>query len=291
MKIEELALSFVPNLEPRAIVHLLELFGDAGAIYACSEAELVSRAGLRADIARSIASGTGLDAAAKELKHCESEGVTVLCASQEGYPNRLRYTSDYPHIIYMVGDVSLADSPSVISLVGERESMSSYANKMVLRTIEQLADLMPEVVIVGMLEGAVDGLALRYAVNCGMRAIGVATVPLAQMTVESGRHLATEILEAGGAIVSQVGVMSAADRDIYSASERIVAGMCDAMVIVECGQMLDIARCADSYGRTLCAVPGRATDSMSWGANRMIASGLAQMVCTGRDIAEILEQS
>ena len=54
MKIEDLALSFVRGLTPRAVAYLLEHFGSAEALFAASEAELIQRAELRADIARNI---------------------------------------------------------------------------------------------------------------------------------------------------------------------------------------------------------------------------------------------
>ena len=291
MKIEDLALSFVPNLEPRAIAHLLEIFGDAEAIYASSEAELMSRAGLRVDIAKRLAAGIGLEAAKREEKHCYEQGVSILCSSDVEYPKRLKFTSDYPHIIYIVGEQSLLDSSVLISLVGEPQSMSSYGERMVMRIIEQIAELMPEAVIVGMLEGCVDSLAMRYALNCGLRVIALATSPLGQLSIEGGRCLADEILGMGGAVVSQAGLYSAEEVNRYGAAERLVAGLCDAVVVVECGMVPEVARCADSYGRLLCAVPGRATDSMSWGANRMISSMMAHMVCSGKDIVELLEEN
>ena len=43
-------------------------------------------------------------------------------------------------------------------------------------------------------------------------------------------------------------------------------------------------RLADGYNRTLMAVPGRATDFASAGANLLIRTQRAQMVCTGEDI-------
>ena len=63
MKIEDIALSLVPNLVPQAAAHLLESFGSAEAIDAATESELISKAALRADIARKIAEGYGLNQA------------------------------------------------------------------------------------------------------------------------------------------------------------------------------------------------------------------------------------
>lgn len=290
MKLEDLALTFVPNLTHQAIGHLLEVFGSAEAIYSSSEAELTTRGALRGDIARMIAAGAGLESARKEVELCERAGIDVISSSESRYPNRMRYTADYPHIIYMVGDDALANSSLLVAITGERGQISAYGNKMVIKLIEQLADIMPEVVIVGMLDSCVDSLAMRYALNCGLRVVAVASAPLSQLSAQAGRHLADEILEAGGTLLSEVGVMSAVKDDIYSANERLVAALCDGVVIVESGEISNIARCTESYSRTLMTLPGRATDAMSWGTNRMIATSMAQMVCSGRDIFKILEE-
>lgn len=290
MKLEDLALTFVPNLTHQAIGHLLEVFGSAEAIYSSSEAELTTRGALRGDIARMIAAGAGLESARKEVELCERAGIDVISSSESHYPNRMRYTADYPHIIYMVGDDALPNSSLLVAITGERGQISAYGNKMVIKLIEQLADIMPEVVIVGMLDSCVDSLAMRYALNCGLRVVAVTSAPLSQLSAQAGRHLADEILEAGGTLLSEVGVMSAVKDDIYSANERLVAALCDGVVIVESGEISNIARCTESYSRTLMALPGRATDAMSWGANRMIATSMAQMVCSGRDIFKILEE-
>lgn len=190
----------------------------------------------------------------------------------------------------MVGDDALPNSSLLVAITGERGQISAYGNKMVIRLIEQLADIMPEVVIVGMLDSCVDSLAMRYALNCGLRVVAVASAPLSQLSAQAGRHLADEILEAGGAIISELGVMSAVVDDRQSADERLVAALSDGVVVIESGEIPNIARCADSYSRSLMALPGRANDAMSWGTNRMIATSMAQMVCSERDIFKILEE-
>ncbi len=290
MKFEDLALTFVPKLTHQAVGHLIERFGSAEQVYAVSEAELVSKGALRSDIASLIASGVGKESARKEIEVCQRAGVRIVSSSDDSYPNRMRYTADYPHIIYMVGDDALPNSSLLVAITGERGQISAYGNKMVIKLIEQLADIMPEVVIVGMLDSCVDSLAMRYALNCGLRVVAVASAPLSQLSAQAGRHLADEILEAGGTLLSELGVMSAVKDDIYSANERLVAALCDGVVIVESGEISNIARCTESYSRTLMALPGRATDAMSWGTNRMIATSMAQMVCSGRDIFKILEE-
>ena len=288
MKNEDLALSFERGLSPRGVVHLLEQFGSAEAVYLASEAELINRAELRADIARNIVKRATFSAAKREAALCKDRGIEVVASTDSAYPEQLRFMADYPHIIYMVGNSSLLASGKLCALVGERDSISSYGEKMVYRLLEQIADIAPEVVVVGALEGGVDGVALRCAHHFGLRCIGVTDSPLSQIVPQSCERIAAEILDSGGALLSEVGVHSAVVDTEHAAHHRIIAGLCGAVVVVEGSKVPQVAKFADGYGRTLFAVPGRVTDPMSSGTNAMISSSMAQMVCTGRDILEQL---
>lgn len=288
MKIEDLALSFVRGLTPRAVAYLLEHFGSAEALFAASEAELIQRAELRADIARNIVKRSTFSAAEREIVLCRERGIEVVASTDSTYPEQLRFVADYPHIIYMVGNTSLLTRGKLCAIMGERDSISSYGEKMVYRLLEQIADIAPEVVIVGALEGGADGVALRCAHHFGLRCIGVTDSPLSQIVPQSCERIAAEILDSGGALLSEVGVHSAVADEAYAAHHRIIAGLCGGVVVVEGSRVPEVAKFTDGYGRALFAVPGRVTDPMSSGANAMIASSMAQMVCTGRDIVEQL---
>ena len=278
MKIEDLALSFVRGLTPRAVVYLLDHFGSAEALFSASEAELTQRAVLRSDVARSIVKRDSFSLAERELKLCREMGIEVVASTD----------SIYPEPLYMVGNTSLLSSRMLCAIVGEQESISSYGEKMVYRLLEQIADIAPEVVIVGALEGGVDSVALRCAHHFGLRCIGVADSPLSQIVPQSCERIASEILDSGGALLSEVGVHSAVVDEAHTAHHRIIAGLCSGVVVVEGSKVPEVAKFTDGYGRTLFAVPGRVTDPMSSGTNAMIASSMAQMVCTGRDIVEQL---
>lgn len=288
MKIEDLALSFVRGLTPRAVAYLLEHFGSAEALFSASEAELTQRVELRSDIARRIVRRESFSAAERELKMCRERGIEVVASTDSIYPEQLRFMADYPHIIYIVGNTSLLSSRMLCAIMGERESISSYGEKMVYRLLEQIADIAPEVVIVGALEGGADAVALRCAHHFGLRCIGVTDSPLSQIVPQSCERIAAEILDSGGALLSEVGVHSAVVDAEHAAHHRIIAGLCGGVVVVEGSRVPEVAKFTDGYGRALFAVPGRVTDPMSSGANAMIASSMAQMVCTGRDIVEQL---
>lgn len=288
MKIEDVALSFVPNITPRVIAHLLEIFGSAEAIYSASESDLLHRAELREDIVRSIIKKDSFTRAEREIRSCEKSGIALLASTDSHYPEQLRFTADYPHIIYMVGDRSLINNTMLCALTGERESISSYGEKMAFRLLEQIAEIVPETVIVGALEGGVDAVALRAAQHFGLRCIGVSGSMLSHIEPSYCTRVAEEILDSGGLLISEIGSECKNFDTVGTAHHRVIAGLCSGVVVVEGSKVPDIARYADSYSRQLFALPGRVTDSMSWGANTMIASSMAQMVCSGRDIVEQL---
>ena len=289
MKIEDLALTFVPNLTPEATAALIAEFGDAQAVYAATSQALVARVGLREDIARAIEAKVGIDAARKEIEICKRGNIEIVAAVDGDYPNRLLYTHDYPHIIYMVGAREIVDCTMLCAFIGDDNNCSSYGSKMAVQLMEQMAELAPEVVVVGSLSSFMDRLVLRYAHINGLRSIGVTKYPLAQIPQDDGYYIAREILESGGALVSAVGVMSTAQGEPDSFRERLVAGLSDGVVVIEAAEIPSVAHYADSYGRCLMALPGRVTDIYSRGANRMIANSMAAMVYSAKDIVKQLD--
>ena len=100
MAIDDIALTLVPGLGVKGVVHLLEVFGTAQAIFAASADELAGRAELRPDVARSIAARKSHPEAERELRHCRRHGITPLASTDDAYPALLREIPDYPHVLY-----------------------------------------------------------------------------------------------------------------------------------------------------------------------------------------------
>ncbi|MBR0363242.1 MAG: DNA-protecting protein DprA, partial [Alistipes sp.] len=103
------------------------------------------------------------------------------------------------------------------------------------------------------------------------------------------RNLADEILRMGGAIVSELHSQTKQNGQLFIARNRIIAGLSMGTLVVESpasGGSLATADIADSYGRTVMALPGRITDTQSFGSNNLIRTGKARMVLTANDIIE-----
>lgn len=289
MLLESIALSFVPNLGVRGAVHLVECFGSAEAVYAASEADLIERADLRRDIAASIVQRKGFSEAERELAYCSRNGITPLCSSNEAYPRLLREIDDYPIVLYVCGDVSALSRPSV-AFVGTRK-MSAYGQRMCEELVSSLKAVVPDVSIVSGLAYGVDGASHRAALMAGATTVGVLANTLPSVMPVANERLAAEMVARGGALVTELNSQSKQNGRYFIPRNRIIAGLCAGVVVVESGESggsLSTAAFADGYNRQVMAVPGRASDSSSRGCNMLIRNRKAQLILSGEDIAREL---
>jgi len=103
--------------------------------------------------------------------------------------------------------------------------------------------------------------------------------------------VARDILDHGGALVTELHSQTRQNGTAYIARNRIIAGLSAGCIVVESpdsGGSLVTAHCADDYDRSVMAVPGRATDRMSAGSNHLIRNRKAQLVLTADDIVREL---
>ncbi len=286
MEIEDLALTFVPQLGVRGAAHLVELFGSAAAIYGATESELAERAELRPDIARSIVRKAGFSEAEREAKHCARHNICAIAATDADYPPLLRECADRPHVLYMCGDdVSVLQAP-MVSIVGTRR-MTTYGERMCNRIVARIAELCPDAVIVSGLAFGADAAAHRAAVSSGLRTVGVVANALPSIVPAQNSALARDMLARGGAVLSEINSQQRQNGTFYIPRNRIVAGLGHGLLVLESpadGGSLSTVRAADGYSRAVMALPGRAEDPMSAGTNHLIRTHAAQMVLSGDDV-------
>ena len=101
--------------------------------------------------------------------------------------------------------------------------------------------------------------------------------------------LAKEMIINGGGILTEFRKEIKPDRHNFPERNRIVAGMCDATIVIETGikgGSMITANLAYSYNRDVFAVPGKTTDSKSEGCNYLIQSNKAVLIRNGEDMIE-----
>lgn len=290
MTIEDIALQMTPGIGIKGAVHLLETFGDASRIFAATPDELVSQARLRPDVAEQILRRKSFSAAEKELNYCRRNQITVLASTDPEYPSLLREIPDYPHVIYIKGNPE-ALSMRCISIVGTREA-TPYGQTMCNRLVEGLAGQIPGLSIVSGLAFGIDVAAHRAALAAGAPTVAVIANPLPDVTPSQHAAVARDLLDHGGALVTEQHSQIRQNGTGYLARNRIIAGLSAGCIVIESpdgGGSLVTARCADEYNRTVMAVPGRATDPASRGTNHLIRNQKAQLVLSAQDVVEALQ--
>lgn len=287
MTLCDLALTMIPSLGVKGVARLLEHYASAEEIFSSSRSELVSRTGLRDDIAQRIVRGEGMRQAEREAEYCRRHGIRIAASTDAEYPQLLRQTCDYPHILYIMGSTE-ALGMRTLSMVGTRQISPSgqYACD---RLVGDLAARLPDLCIVSGLAYGIDAACHRAALAYGARTVAVVANALPGVTPAPHRRLADDIIARGGAIVSEMHSQAHRHGACFLARNRIIAAMSRGLVVVESpstGGSLATAAMADSYDRTVMALPGRFTDSTSRGTNNLIRNHKARLVMTADDIIE-----
>lgn len=289
MTIEDIALTMTPGVGTKGAVHLLETFGDSSRIFSATEQELIHEAQLRPDVARNIVRKAAFAQAEREVAYCRRNEIRAVASTDPEYPPLLRDTPDFPHVLYIRGNAD-ALSQRCVAVVGTRTS-STYGEAMCNNLIVGLAERVPRLCIVSGLAFGIDAAAHRAALATGAKTVAVLPNPLPDVTPGQHRALARDIVEQGGALVTELHSQVKQKGTFYLARNRIIAGVSAGCLVVEShdtGGSLFTAHCADSYDRTVMAVPGRATDRASSGTNHLIRNRKAQLVMSAGDIIDAL---
>ena len=230
---------------------MLEVFGTAQAIFAASADELAGRAELRPDVARSIAARKSHPEAERELRHCRRHGITPLASTDDAYPALLREIPDYPHVLYIKGNAEVL-SQRCLSMVGTRR-ISTYGQRLCDELVRGLTRI-PQVVVVSGLAFGVDVACHRAALAAGIPTVGVLANPLPDVTPAQHTSVALDMIERGGALISELHSQSKQRGTFYLARNRIIAGLSAGTVVIESpasGGSLATAHYADGYDRTV----------------------------------------
>ena len=284
--IYDIALTFVEQLGPRGAAHLIDRFGSAEAIFAADEQELLQRGELRSGIVKAILSRKALSCAEREMHHCQKYNIIPVAATSSAYPQRLRFISDPPHVIYVMGNVEVLHRQHILSIVGTRR-MTTYGERACNEIVEGVARQCPDAVIISGLAYGSDAAAHRAALVCNLPTVGVVANALPSIIPAANSALARDMIARGGAVLTEVSSQTPTNGNMYIPRNRIVAALADGLLVLESGSSggsLHTAKAADSYSRTVMALPGRATDAMSAGCNHLIHTGVAQLVASAEHL-------
>jgi len=268
---------------------LLRRVGSVESVFSRSEEEMAVVLGRRGGIADASYRQEICARAEREEVFVQANGIRPLFFTDDDYPQRLLDCDDAPVMLYAVGDTPL-DRMRTVAVVGTRHS-TAYGLEFTARLVRELAEMYGDIAIISGLAYGIDVAAHKAALREGLPTIGVMANALNTVYPAEHRDVAARMVKAGGMLMSEYTTSARIHRGFFLARNRIVAGLADAVVVVESdlrGGAMATARIASAYGHELFAVPGRATDTYSRGCLDLIARRMAMVVRGAGDIGEAL---
>ena len=223
-----------------------------------------------------------------ELRFMEEHRVRAITLNSDDYPQRLTECPDAPIILYYSGNADL-NQAKVISVVGTRQ-ITVYGQDLIRRFISELKRFCPQALIVSGLAYGVDINAHRQALENGYETVGVLAHGLDQIYPYRHRDTAAEMLNHGG-LLTEFMSQTNADKPNFVRRNRIVAGMADAVILVESaakGGGLITAEIAQSYDRSVFAFPGNVGQPFSEGCNNLIRDNGAALISNAQDFVKAM---
>src|SRR5205085_1451707 len=278
------ALNMTPGGGPRAAAKLLAGFGSAEGVFGALRSEL-ERLRLRPEAVESIALRDRHEEAARELERVrEIEGADVLVLDDGSYPQLLREIPDPPITLYVRGRWQESLEAPCVGVVGSRRC-STYGQNVAVMLARELAAR--GVTIVSGLARGVDAAAHRGALEAGGRTAAVLGTGIDEVYPRDHRRLAAEILEKGGALVTQFPLGTPPVAENFPYRNRIISGLSYGVIVVEASEnsgSLITARLALEQGREVYAVPGNITSGNSFGTNYLIKGAGAKLIQQWQDV-------
>lgn len=265
---------------------LLEAFGTGDSVYGAEEKhlEMVLEKG-RAEKLVEMRKTWDVD---REYERLQKKQISCVCTADEEYPERLRHIPDHPFCVYYKGQLPQTEKLAV-AVVGAREC-SDYGRFIAAELGKELGEAGVQV-ISGMARG-IDGVSQLAALNAGGESFAILGNGVDICYPRDNRPIYDRMLVQGG-ILSIYSPGTAPKPQLFPPRNRIVSGLADVLVVVEARQKSGTLITVDmalEQGREVYAVPGRITDRLSDGCNKLVKDG-ALVFLSPKDFMEGLRQS
>lgn len=229
----------------------------------------------------------GQEGMRQQLRQLWEGGISFVAITQEEYPSLLREIADPPLGIYYKGKLPDSDTLSV-ALIGSRDC-SEYGRHVAGMMGRALGERGIHV-ISGMARG-IDGISQQAALEAGGESYGILGCGVDICYPQSNQGLYQKLISQGG-ILSAYPPGTAPMKGNFPPRNRIVSGLSDAIVVVEAavrsGTSITVSMALEQ-GREVYVVPGRITDRLSEGCNRLIKQGANLIVDLEGFIEELAE--
>lgn len=281
----DIALSMTPGIGPVYAKRLIAHCGSAEMVFKEKPRILQKIKNIGPIKANALGKDPVLQAE-KELNFLEKNNIQLLYYRDDIYPNRLKLIDDAPIVLYYKGRKNL-ESIRAIAFVGTRTPsvIGLHHTGNLVKACRQF-----NAQIVSGLASGIDTKAHTAAIDNEMETVAVLGHGLDKIYPSMNQKLAGKIIEQGG-LLTEFPSNTKPDRENFPSRNRIIAGLCDALIVIESrksgGSMIS-AEFANLYNKDVFAMPGRVDDERSAGCNFLIKSHKANLLESEKDIAYIM---
>jgi len=282
----QIAITLIPGVGPVLTRNLISYCGGVEAVFNEKEKSLLKIPDIGPITAKAIVMHSVFERAEQECNFITKHSIKPLFFLDSDYPQRLRNCSDAPVILYFKGKTDF-NKQRVISIVGTRKA-SDYGKTICEQLLNDLAAL--DIIVVSGLAYGIDICAHKAALKNNISTVGVLAHGLDRVYPSAHKSIADKMVDNGGLLSEYISETNP-DKENFPTRNRIVAGISDAVVVIEAahrGGALITAEIANNYNRDVFAVPGRVNDIYSQGCNRLIKTNKAALIESAADLVYIL---
>lgn len=281
------ALAFLHGVGPRRARALMAHLPSIETLFTASSKELSDITGLSLGFFGKMQRNSALEKADRVMEFHAKHGIQSIFYQDSEFSRRLNQCADAPTQLFMKGEIDL-NQARFVAVVGTRSS-TEYGQRLCRELIASFQGR--NIVVVSGLALGIDALVHQYCLDFGVPTIGVLGHGLDRIYPSVHRSLAAKMIESGALLTEFVPGVDP-DRENFPKRNRIVAGMCDATIVVESkssGGSLITAHIANSYNRDVFAFPGLVHQETSQGCNALIASSKAHLLETSESFVEYMQ--
>ena len=281
----KIAISLVPGIGSVTAKSLIAYCGSARQVFSEKEKILRTIPGVGTVLARNIRQARVMGRAETEIEFLSRNNVDAHFYLDESYPRRLKSCPDAPVLLFSKGKPDL-NAAKAVSIVGTRNA-TEYGRSLVDKFVASLAERGYEVQVISGLAYGIDIQAHRAALHNKLSTVCVLAHGLETVYPSLHRSIAQEMCDHNGGMVSDFLSNSLIDRKNFLRRNRIIAGLADAVIVVESakkGGALLTAELAVSYNRDVFAFPGRVGETYTEGCHFLIKSNRAGLIENVQDL-------
>lgn len=220
-----------------------------------------------------------------EYERMIERGIKFMTVKEDGYPGKLAEMPDSPYAVYYIGKMPDENRKSV-AVIGARVC-SEYGRCMAKLFGKELAGTGIQV-ISGMARG-IDGISQQAALSEGGYSLGVLGCGVDICYPRENRRLYEALIDRGG-VCSEYPPGIAPKALLFPPRNRIISALSDAVLVIEArersGTLITVDMALEQ-GREVYVLPGRVTDPLSEGCNRLIKQGAGVVTSLGEFLEEL----